>query len=260
MAKSRKTKRWKHRDANYSHLEQHTRRGKTLIPPLNRVENFNKSSWRDDHAPDMLWALLLSASLPRDHYLACFRQAVKWFRATFPPADEPEARSPTPMASDDSGIATACELDHTSLSELTNEQFEAFARIPLAHNLGYAALRPLLLIDALPGIDRWRSVLAVEPTDADWDTLGAAVVAALDHQSEQSTDVRWLKYVLKMALGKMRFLSSLRERAEEILFFPNRGDLRVVRPSIRAGEMMRKLPRQVDSSKVDISAARSLSR
>jgi hypothetical protein len=96
----------------------------------------------------------------------------------------------------------------------------------------------LLLLDSLPGISRWRAVIGVDPSEQDWQTLAAAVVETLDHQSEKSTDVRWLKYVLKIVLGKMFFAPKMRERVEEIFAFPSKGDMRTVRPSIRAGEMM----------------------
>jgi len=65
----------------------------------------------------------------------------------------------------------------------------------------------------------------------------------LDHQSESSTDIRWFKVALPIVAGRMHFGKDLAERAREILEFPNRGDLRSVRPSIRAAEMpMRRQP------------------
>ena len=186
----------------------------------------------------MLWAFLLAASFSRDAYLQCFRRIVIWMRETFPPTDR--LTDVTPMRSPESEAIPNddCEVDHTSLANLTDAHFEQFVNIPLAHPLGYGALRPLLLLDSLPGINRWRTVLGIDPTKHDWQTLAQAVIATLDHQSEISTDVRWLKYVLKISLGKVIFLPKMREIAEEIVEFPNKGDMRKVRPSIRAGEMM----------------------
>jgi hypothetical protein len=233
MSKKTKKRKPRYRDANYSRLGEHARVEKQLIPPLNRLPTNSFSSWRDDHAPEMLWALLLAVTFSREEYLACFRYVVEWMRGTFPPKDDNQSVAQP----HDEAKFLACELDHTSLAELSDEHFEQFVRILLKHPLGYGALRPLLLIDCLPGLDRWRKALGVEPTDHDWQTLASAVVHTLDHQSEKSTDVRWLKYVVKIALGKMLFAETMRETVEEIVFFPNKGDMRKVRPSIRAGEM-----------------------
>ncbi len=236
---SKKTKRKrKYRDANYSGIPDHRRVGKQLIPPLKTIPNFNSSSWRDDHAPEMLWAFLLASTFPRDDYLGCFRGIVSWMRETFPPTDQSPDPAPKDVPQGKREINDACEADHTSLAELSDQHFEQFLKIPLAHPLGYGALRPLLLLDSLPGIHRWRAKLGIEPTEHDWQTLAGAVIETLDHQSEKSTDVRWLKYVLEIVLGKMFFAQGMRETVEEIFAFPNKGDMRKVRPSIRAAEMV----------------------
>lgn len=227
----------RYRDANYSRLGEHKRVGKELISAFGALPFNTFSSWRDDHAPEMLWAVLLASTLPRDAYLGCFRRIAEWMRTTFPPEDPQDSAKAKPEPVHDEKAFVACELDHTSLAALSNEHFQQFLQIPLKHPLGYGALRPLLLIDCLPGIQRWREVMQVEPNESDWQTLAGAVVETLDHQSEKSTDVRWLKYVLKIVLGKARFATGMRETVEEILFFPNKGDMRKVRPTIRASEM-----------------------
>lgn len=158
-------------------------------------------------------------------------------RETFPPTDHSANSAPKHSLPKDGLPNDGCEVDHTSLAQLTDAQFEQFVEIPLAHPLGYGALRPLLHLDSLPGIQRWRTVLGIDPTEHDWKTLAQAVIETLEHQSEISTDVRWLKYVLKIALGKVFFAPGMRELAEEIIEFPNKGDMRSVRPSIRAAEM-----------------------
>jgi hypothetical protein len=197
------------------------------------------SSWRDDHAPEMLWAMLLTAAFPREHYLGCFREiastAKPWF--TKPESESeaanPEQANPSPKELDQpEGV-----LDHTRVSELSDEQFSALVDIPLRHPLGYAALRPLLLIESLPGLERWKQKLNVSATQADWQTLARAVINSLDHHSEQSTDVRWLKVIVPMISGRMIFHTKVSETAQNIFHFPNRGDMRSVRPSIRAMEM-----------------------
>jgi hypothetical protein len=229
----------KHQYAQYSQIQQHRRVGKELIPPLNTMEQMTRSSWRDDHAPELLWAFLIAVVIPRAEYLNIFRRIATWARETFSPKDKkPSDGAVTPPPPMPTGMPdTGCEVDHTSVAEFTDEQFKAFVGILTNHPLGYAALRPLLLLNALPGVERWRSVLGIEPTPADWYTLADAVAHSFDHQAEKSTDIRWLKLIIKMIGGKMFFPHGMEERLEEVLRFPDKGDMRSVRPFIRAGEM-----------------------
>lgn len=246
MGKSRQRKRQRQRNSaskftnhNISGLDAHYRQGKKLLPPLARLEQVAPSSWSDDHMPEMLWAALLTAVFERDEYLACFRSIAatcrEWFVKLDPGA--PDVMESMSHADVESGIKFEVVLDLTKLSEVSEEQFREFVAVPLKHPLGYAALRPLLLIKSIPGYDRWSAAIGVEPTPDDWGTLARAVAGVLDHQSEKSTDIRWFKLVLPMVSGRLRFPSSMRERIEELRLFPNAGDMRIVRPFIRAGEM-----------------------
>jgi len=79
----------------------------------------------------------------------------------------------------------------------------------------------LLLLHSLPGCERWRHAIDVEPTDDDWHTLARAIAGVLDHQSEQSTDIRWFKLVLAVISGRMLFSTSMSEFVEELRLFPN---------------------------------------
>jgi hypothetical protein len=93
------------------------------------------------------------------------------------------------------------------------------------------------LFDSLPGREQWASALEVQTQDQDWQTLGDAVLKVLDHQSQEATDIRWLSLLFKLALGLLHFPVTMKERVEELIAYPNRGDMRSVRPFIRAGEM-----------------------
>lgn len=179
--------------------------------------------------PEMLWAVLLTQIFGRKDYLACFRaiciECHEWFVKDSGSEDEPD---------EEAGLNFTAVLDHTTLSEVSDERFERFAAIPLRHALGYAGLRPLLLVDSLPGLERWKRVLDVEPTDDDWDTLARAIANVLDHQSEQSTDIRWLKLMAPIIAGRLMVPP---DTVEELRMFPDYGDMRKVRPSIRALEI-----------------------
>jgi hypothetical protein len=70
-----KKKRKRSASGLYSEIAQHRLVGKKLIPPLKELPGgFSGSSWRDDHAPEMLWALLLTVTFPRQDYLGCFSE------------------------------------------------------------------------------------------------------------------------------------------------------------------------------------------
>lgn len=211
-------------DHNISRIAQHTREGSRLRPPLVQL-NMTPSSWADDHMPEMLWAVLLAGVLDRNHYLQLFRQVAAMCRQ-WPPSETEEPTDP------------GFFVDMTRIAEVDDEKFRALTEVLLAHPLSYAALRPLLLIEALPGLERWKAVLAVDPTDDDWKTLARSVASVLDHQSEASTDIRWLKLIVTIIAGRLFYPEGMEEHLEELRLFPDRGDMRSVRPRIRSAEMM----------------------
>jgi hypothetical protein len=65
----------------------------------------------------------------------------------------------------------------------------------------------------------------------------AAVATVFDHQSQEATDVRWIRVVVQMMAGRMFFAPQMEETAKGIFFYPKYGDQRRVRPSIRALEI-----------------------
>lgn len=221
---------------NISTIDQHKRVGSKLVPPLAQIPKMTTSSWMDHHMPEMLWAILLVGVLERRHYLNLLRKVAVRCRSWFVREGEEivEKQVPDPETSLDFSIV----VDQTKLAEVADEEFHDFISIPLAHPLGYAALRPILLIEDLPGIARWKREINVEPTEDDWNTLALAIAKVLDHQSEASTDIRWFKVIIAIISGRMQFPESFAERLEEFRLFPDKGDMRSVRPSIRAMEMV----------------------
>lgn len=214
----------KYANYNISRIDQHKREGSRLRPPLAQL-NMTPSSWADDHMPEMLWAVLLTGVLERAHYLQVFRQVAATCRVWPPSEDE----APT-----DPGFF----VDMTRLAEVDDEKFKTFTAIVLAHPLGYAALRPLLLIDSLPGLERWKGVIGADPAEDDWQTLARSVARVLDHQSEQSTDIRWFKLAITIIAGRLFYPKEAEDHLEELRLFPDKGDMRSVRPRIRSAEMM----------------------
>ncbi|MFN4289244.1 MAG: DUF5677 domain-containing protein [Permianibacter sp.] len=221
---------------NISALDQHKQVGKKLIPPLAQIPNMTGSSWVDHHMPEMLWAVLLAGVMQRQDFLITMRKIAVYCRGWFVrnEPDNPEQQ----LSDNDTGLDFSIVVDQTKLAEVTEEEFHNFIAIPLSHPLGYAALRPILLIKDLPGADRWKKEIGAEPTEDDWNTIAHAVANALDHQSESSTDIRWFKVIIAVISGRMHFPESCAEMLEEFRLYPDKGDMRKVRPSIRSMEMV----------------------
>ena len=222
-------------DLNISTINQHKRVGNKLVPPLAQLPNMTTSSWSDHHMPEMLWAVLLAGVLERRVYLGVLREVAILSRSWFLREDEDNIKHSAPDP--EVGLDFSIVVDQTKLAEVSDEEFHDFISIPLKYPLGYAALRPILLIEDLPGIDRWKKEIGAEPTKEDWNTLASAVAKVLDHQSETSTDIRWFKVILAIISGCMQFPQSFAEKLEEFRLYPDKGDMRSVRPSIRAMEM-----------------------
>ena len=206
------------------------------MPPLSQLPNAKPSSWMDHHMPEMLWAVLLTGTLARNDYLDCFRQLAPICREWFLKKDKVSIDE-----SDDDWVAPLTFnviADQTKLAEVSDEEFRKFLSIFLDHPKGREALRPLLLIDCLPGYERWSRELSVEKCNDDWSILAQSVAGVMDHQSEASTDIRWFKLIIPIISGRMRLPESLSERVDELRLFPNKGDMKMVRPFIRSGEMV----------------------
>ncbi len=196
-------------------LDRHKKVGKALVPPMAQLPNLALHSWMNDRMPEYLWAALLLGNFDREPVLDLFRAL----------ASDVAAARETQLIGDVSlsGLAEIPEFYATSLiSKITS--------VPEYRDL----LSLLLLFPALPGRERWTRFVP-EPV---WnqkteDSLKRAVAKTLYHQSQEATDCRWLIVLVKIAADMLRMPQEL---ALEIVHYPNRGDLRAVRPSIRAAE------------------------
>ena len=162
--------------------------------------------------PDILWAVLLSYALPREKYLSCFRLVV-------------EAAH---------NIDLKIGILHSDSKNLSDQQFDSLFAPLFAKSEVLSALAPLLLFENLPDRHHWERYLVEGESQQVADILAHAVARTLDHQSEASTDCRWLKLVFMIVVGMMQMPPEL---AKSILQYPHLGDMRSVRPLIRAGEI-----------------------
>ena len=206
-------------------LDRRQRKGKKLLSPFSRVQNHvNWTSWTNDRLPNILWACVLAGSLDRDRYLALFREIAISARYTL----------------EDEEHASLC---HNFLSTLDQDAFDRIFS-PLISDGGAAPLAQCLaLIDRLPDVEHWRRLFpGTAPPSELWDTLARGVFHCIDHQSQAATDVRWLKVVFLAISGKLLLPGgpdSPREDdlVEKLRLYPDHGDMRKVRPTIRAIEM-----------------------
>lgn len=122
------------------------------------------------------------------------------------------------------------DVTHTGLSKLPSKRLDKVLSIILAREEQKQVLTSLLLLDELPSREAWVKVLGVDRAEDDWEPLMIAVAGTLDHQSQESTDCRWLRVMCAMIGNELEIPDG--ETIEGILGYPNHGDLRVVCPSI----------------------------
>jgi len=199
-------------------LEILKRTGKLLQGPTRTLLNMQLSSWVNDALPEILWTALLFGTLPRTEALAHLRRVLVKVR-------------------DNKEVLAESSLEHSRLAQFDQDQFNLFFAELCSDEAAKAALSPLLLLQRLPDRALWEKVLG-KPKDDAAHGLANAVALSFDHQSEAATDCRWFKIMTMIEAGRMQFDLKLQGRLDAIVDYPNRGDMRSVRPSIRAMEMM----------------------
>ena len=206
-------------------LGRRKRHGKKLLSPFSGVRNLTTwSSWANDHLPNVLWACVLAGSLDRDHCLGLFREIVSSARHTL----------------GDKSPATLC---HNFLSTLDEDAFDRIFSPLTSDDVAAPIARCLALIDELPDVAHWRRLYPDTAPSAElWETLARGVFHCIDHQSQEATDVRWLKVVFLVVSGQFILAGGPEspgedELSEELRLYPDHGDMRKVRPTIRAMEL-----------------------
>ncbi len=223
---SKKKKRQKQSpQKDYSTIPQHKRQGKKLIPPLRQIVKKEEpgSSWRNERLPEMLWAILLVTHLPRGHALNVFRQVAKYIKDL--PKDD-----------------RFYDVTHTGLSKLPPDRLDDVLSIIIRGQEQREALVPLLLFDELPRREIWAKAFGTNRVCEGWESLMISVAKTLWHQTQESTDCRWLTVFCTLVAEKLFFALEKREdseqRVKEIYFYPNYGEPSRVRASIRANEIL----------------------
>lgn len=210
----------------HSRLSEHKRDGKRLLPPLLQMQNAVSVSWINDRLPEMVWAALVLQCGERSKGLEVLRRFVILCRDFLPQVEDEGGNRWDPTL--------------TAMSTLPDGVRSNVIRALDAAGVNRSMLSPLLLIQALPARDRWALDLPpVEREDNDaWNALAVAVSDVMNHQSQAATDIRWMTVMFKMVLGRILLQRGRDDEfVEELRLYPNHGDMRRVRPKIRAMEM-----------------------
>lgn len=223
------------KDKLRSTLGHHKRSGSKLVPPLMHAlgDKAAMISWVNGRLVEMLWAVLLIHSLPRKEALSVFIKIVEEIgfslRETFEQDSLEEHEVP--------------DLTLTGISRFPADLMGRLMGLATATSEARLALQSMLLIGMPPAIEDWKLRILVEEDDVRNDEerlslLASAVMECLDHQSQSSTDIRWMRLMFRVSIGKFHLP---REVLKSWLDYPKHdpGDevMRSLRPSIRAAEI-----------------------
>ncbi|EAQ31738.1 DUF5677 domain-containing protein [Idiomarina baltica] len=214
MPKSKNKKKKSRSGKNRTSLQDHKKVGKQLQSGFAVVaDKVTFSSWSNERLPEMIWAAIIRVIDDQDYAIKEFRRILSFIGEH----GEKDQLS---------------DISLTGISKLPDALREQFIGFILENKTTASALVVLSLFENLPARETWVNLLPKEEPDI--SILMDAVGFNLPHQSQEATDCRWLKLMAQVISGKFHVP---REMAEEWFGYPYEGDLRKIRPSIRASEM-----------------------
>lgn len=220
-----------------SRLQQHKKVGKVLLPPMLHMMpgKLHFSSWVDERIPEYIWAALITAQMPRPYVMALFEELCSRVAV--------HCRLDDDHVSNEDAEVSFPQMTMTGIGELSLQARDEFFRtISTRPELG-PVLRPLLLFDSFPLFERWKEIIGQESSAEDIQALAAAVLKVIDHQSQESTDIRWMAVVLPLFSDRLRGPAEMWESFQSyITLDPGDERMRSIRPSVRACEMSFRAP------------------
>lgn len=214
MPKSKNKRKKSRSGKNRTSLQDHKKVGKQLQSGFAVVaDKVTFSSWSNERLPEMIWAAIIRVIDDQDYAIEEFRRILSFI------GDHREKDQ-------------LSDISLTGISKLPDALREQFIGFILENKTTASALVVLSLFDNLPARETWVKLLPKEEPDI--SILMDAVGFNLPHQSQEATDCRWLKLMAQVISGKFHVP---REMAEEWFGYPYEGDLRKIRPSIRASEI-----------------------
>lgn len=220
---SRKRKKAKSSKSQQGRIASHKKEGSRLVAPFNQIPNTSYMSWMNERLPCMVWGALLINGIGREKAIEVFRNIGLHVGNAF---RETEDRD--------------CELPRVGLyglSILDSDLQDKFFDVLFEEDGVVDALKPLVLFDSLPLVEKWHVNLGIASENQNelWTQLADAVLVLLDHQSQESTDCRWAYMIPIVNSGKLHLQNE--EQFREFTEYFYYEDQRKVRPSIRAMEM-----------------------
>lgn len=202
---------------NETPLKDHKQHKKELNPPfLANGLNMTTSSWFDERLPEMLWAVLIIGNFEREEALNFFRYIAKFVEKN----------------------QECSDITLTGIAQLPTEIRKLFIKYFTDYSTAINdILRSLLLLPELPVFNDWKEVLPEPIPENDWQKMSKGVAVTFWHQSQEATDCRWIKILCVILGGKLKFPRSMEDTVRGIFEYPNYGDLRHIRPFIRASEI-----------------------
>ena len=202
---------------NESRLKDHKQNKKKLNPPLLAGGmNIQGSSWYDERLPEMLWAVLIVGNIEREEALKFFRYIAKFIHDN----------------------QDCFDITLTGISKLLAEKRELFIKYFVSYSEDInKILQSLILFPKLPGFSDWEKVLSKSNPNENWRKISKGIAKSFWHQSQEATDCRWIKILCQILGGKINFPKEMKDDIQGILEYPRFGDMRKVRPSIRALEI-----------------------
>ncbi len=200
-------------------LEKLRRVGSRIKSPFEKLGSIAFSSWIYEVLPDVLWSSLIVTHLDRHKALSTFRNIIT-------------------IINNNKELLDGAMVVHSQIGKFDDKLFDVLFSW-IANDLELKkCLAPLLLVESLPDRTHWKRLLGDMPLDDASLLLSSAIAECFDHQSQAATDCRWFRVMTRFAQEKIRFDRSMDEKVQQIVNYPNMGDMRSVRPSIRAMEMV----------------------
>lgn len=215
VSKKRKKKNKSRSGKNRTSLQDHKKVGKQLQSAFAQIgDKMTFSSWSNDRLPEMIWAAVIRVIDDQDYAIFEFRRILKFIG---------EHKSKEDLS----------DITLTGIAKLEETLREELIGFILENEATASALTVLTLFENLPACDTWIKLL---PKSQPYlGILMSAVGFNLPHQSQEATDCRWLRLMAQVITGKFQIP---REMAEQWFGYPYKGDLKAIRPSIRASEII----------------------
>lgn len=186
-------------DYNFTDLNKHKQKKKTLTPPLLDLDP-NRVSWCKEYLPELLWIALIFNQVPRDQAMNYFQYVGKYIK-------EHKISNIT-----HSGINKYPEKEKVSLINHLCNFSDSINK----------AMEPILLYSNLPSLEVWKKVLkSVIDEEKSWQKIGNCIGSAYDQDSILSIDIRWVDLYCNTLADEIKFLEKTMSVKEMILNYPN---------------------------------------